>query len=46
MGERAGVNMQNSRLAVLVKGKDIVVHSGTEYSAYTDEGKDVIVSGQ
>ena len=45
-GKAVAVFILAGPFVFLVKGKDIVVHSGAEYPAYTDESKDIIVSGQ
>lgn len=43
-GKTVAVFVLAGPFAVLVKGKDIVVHKGAEYAAYTDESKDIAIS--
>ena len=45
-GKAVAVFILAGPFVFLVKGKDVVVHSGAEYPAYTDETKDIIVPGQ
>ncbi|MBI4910169.1 MAG: hypothetical protein HY820_41510 [Acidobacteria bacterium] len=44
MGKTVAVAVLAGPFAVLVKGKDIVAPKGTEYTAYIDESKEIIVS--
>jgi acyl-coenzyme A thioesterase PaaI-like protein len=43
-GKTVAVFVLAGPFALLVKGKDIVVHAGAEYPAYVDENKDIIAS--
>ena len=43
-GKTVAVFVLAGPLAVLVKGKDVVSTRGTEYSAYIDEEKEIIVN--